>query len=160
MPEWSHQDYSHPLASSCGHSEHTEILFSLALGRYTINVAFSGFWILKFKAACIYCIYFKLNYGFLAANRKAIHIRVWWYKALPIVDTAGGWQMGTVATNGGTGRLSCAEHTKVAIQRRWCFISHFMRDFLCKQLLQHWGLTGGLRVGFSWRGASLPSWNT
>lgn len=34
-------------------------------------------------------------------------MRVWWYHALTAVDTTGGQQMGQ-ATNGGTGRVSCA----------------------------------------------------
>lgn len=44
-------------------------------------------------------------------------MRVWWYHALTAADTTGGQQMGP-ATNGGTGRVSCAgqlnfcEHTR------------------------------------------------
>lgn len=152
-------------------TQNSEILLSLALGKYDNSVSFPGFWILQLESYLH--IYFQWNYGFLAANGKATQGRVWWYKALRTVDTTtGGWQMGSPATDVGTGKgelcraaeLPLSVPEKDTIQRRWYvednedasfFISHFMLHFVWKHCLQRWDLTGGLWVGLGWRSISL-----
>lgn len=139
-------------------TQNSENPFSLALGKYINSISFPGFWILQFESYLH--IYFKWNYRFLAANGKATQSRVWWYKAFTNVDTTGGWQMDSSATDVGTrkgerGRAAeLVKHEREGskqIMHGRCII-HFMLDFLWQHHLQHWDLTGDLRVGLGWRG--------